>query len=43
MSVKRLLMWWLGDWWAFGAAKGYGDRKRVVEGEDWEGPDLPDL
>lgn len=31
-------MWWLGDWWAFGERKGYGERKRVVDSEDWEGP-----
>lgn len=31
-------MWWLGDWWAFGERKGYGERKRVVESEDWDGP-----
>ena len=26
-----------GDWWAFGEHK-YGDRKALVEREDWEGP-----
>jgi hypothetical protein len=29
--------WWLGDWWAFGE-HGYGDRKALVESEEWEGP-----
>ncbi|MGH7085947.1 MAG: hypothetical protein ACREFN_13255 [Acetobacteraceae bacterium] len=27
----------LGDWWAFGEAR-YGERKAVVEAEDWDGP-----
>jgi hypothetical protein len=26
-----------GDWWAYGE-HGYGDRKALVESEDWEGP-----
>jgi hypothetical protein len=29
--------WWLGDWWAYGEAR-YGERKAIVETEDWEGP-----
>jgi hypothetical protein len=29
-------MWWVGDWWKAGHR--YGDRKAVVEAEDWEGP-----
>ena len=37
-SVERSVMWWLGDWWAFGERKGYGERKRIVEAEEWEGP-----
>lgn len=31
------ISWWIGDWWAFGEHK-YGDRKAIVESEDWEGP-----
>lgn len=27
----------MGDWWAFGE-HGYGDRKALVESEEWEGP-----
>lgn len=36
-SAERSLMWWVGDWWAFGEAK-YGVRKATVEAEDWSGP-----
>jgi hypothetical protein len=31
------MSWWLGDWWAFGEAR-YGERKAIVDAEDWEGP-----
>jgi hypothetical protein len=30
-------LWWLGDWWALGESR-YGERKAIVEAEDWEGP-----
>jgi len=36
-KVEGAMNWWLGDWWAFGE-HGYGDRKALVESEDWEGP-----
>ena len=36
-KVERSVSWWLGDWWAFGEAR-YGQRKAVVQAEDWEGP-----
>jgi len=29
--------WWIGDWWSFGEHR-YGDRKALVEGDDWQGP-----
>lgn len=29
--------WWLGDWWRYGEHR-YGDRKAMVESEDWDGP-----
>lgn len=35
--VRGSVMWWVGDWWAFGE-HAYGDRKAMVETEDWEGP-----
>jgi hypothetical protein len=35
--IDGTIMWWVGDWWAFGEHK-YGDRRAVVEAEDWEGP-----
>jgi hypothetical protein len=38
-KVEGAMNWWLGDWWAFGE-HGYGDRKALVEKEDWEGPDF---
>lgn len=36
-KVEGAMNWWLGDWWAFGE-HGYGDRKALVESDDWEGP-----
>jgi hypothetical protein len=36
-KVEGAMNWWLGDWWAFGE-HGYGDRKALVESEEWEGP-----
>lgn len=35
--VEGALMWWIGDWWAFGEHK-YGERKALVESDEWEGP-----
>ena len=31
------LSWLVGDWWAFGEAH-YGQRKAIVEADDWTGP-----
>ena len=31
------LNWLIGDWWAFGLHR-YGERKAVVQSEDWHGP-----
>jgi hypothetical protein len=31
------LQWWIGDWWAYGEHR-YGDRKAIVEADDWSGP-----
>src|SRR5207302_6703847 len=36
-KIELGVSWWLGDWWAFGEHR-YGDRKALVESEDWEGP-----
>ena len=36
-KVEAATMWWIGDWWAFGEHK-YGDRKALVESEEWTGP-----
>ena len=36
--AEKSLMWWIGDWWAYGEQQNYGERKAVVESEDWEGP-----
>jgi hypothetical protein len=35
--MRGITQWWIGDWWAFGEHR-YGDRKAVVDGDDWEGP-----
>jgi hypothetical protein len=35
--AEHSLMWWIGDWWAYGEHK-YGDRKALIESDDWEGP-----
>jgi hypothetical protein len=35
--VTSASMWWIGDWWAFGEHR-YGERKAIVEAEDWDGP-----
>ena len=36
-KVEGAMNWWLGDWWAFGE-HGYGDRKAMVESDEWDGP-----
>ena len=36
-KIEGAMAWWIGDWWAFGEHK-YGDRKALVESEEWEGP-----
>jgi hypothetical protein len=35
--ARGSVMWWVGDWWAFGE-HAYGDRSSAVKGDDWEGP-----
>jgi hypothetical protein len=35
--VRGSVTWWLGDWWAYGEHV-YGERKALVESEEWEGP-----
>jgi hypothetical protein len=35
--ARGSLMWWIGDWWAYGE-HAYGDRANAVKSEDWEGP-----
>jgi hypothetical protein len=36
-KVERSVLWWIGDWWAFGERE-YGTRKATVESPDWDGP-----
>lgn len=36
-QVEGAMNWWLGDWWRFGEHK-YGDRKALVESDEWTGP-----
>lgn len=35
--MRGATQWWIGDWWAFGEHR-YGDRKALVESEEWDGP-----
>jgi hypothetical protein len=35
--IEHAVAWWIGYWWAFGEHR-YGDRKAIVEAEDWAGP-----
>lgn len=35
--VRGSTMWWIGDWWNHGEQR-YGERKALVESEEWEGP-----
>lgn len=35
--AERSVMWWVGDWWAYGEHR-YGDRKAIVTALGWEGP-----
>lgn len=36
-QVDGAMNWWLGDWWRFGENK-YGDRKALVDSDEWTGP-----
>lgn len=36
-QIDGAMRWWLGDWWRFGEHK-YGERKALVESEEWQGP-----
>lgn len=36
-KIQQCTQWWIGDWWAFGEHE-YGDRKELVETEEWDGP-----
>lgn len=38
-EIKGSVQWWIGDWWAFGEHR-YGERKALVEAEDWDAPDF---
>lgn len=35
--VRGSVMWWVGDWWAYGEHR-YGERKAIVDADDWDGP-----
>jgi hypothetical protein len=35
--VRGSVMWWVGDWWAYGEHR-YGERKAVVDADGWDGP-----
>lgn len=36
-KADAAMQWLIGDWWAYGEHK-YGDRRALVESDDWEGP-----
>jgi hypothetical protein len=36
-QVTEATQWWIGDWWAFGEHR-YGERKALVESQEWSGP-----
>ena len=36
-KTRGASQWWTGDWWAFGESR-YGERKAIVESDDWDGP-----
>ena len=36
-DFEGALMWWIGDWWNYGEHQ-YGERKALVNGEEWRGP-----
>jgi len=29
--AEQSVMWWVGDWWAYGETQGYGERSRVLD------------
>lgn len=31
IQAESGVMWWIGDWWAFGESQGYGERKAFAE------------
>jgi N6-adenosine-specific RNA methylase IME4 len=37
-KIEGSIMWWVGDWWAFGELK-YGERKAIVDAPNWGGPE----
>jgi len=39
-NAERSLMWWIGDWWAYGEAR-YGERKQLLEDLRKAGYDVP--
>jgi N6-adenosine-specific RNA methylase IME4 len=30
-NAEQSIMWWVGDWWAYGASQGYGERSKMLE------------
>jgi hypothetical protein len=30
-AAEQSVMWWIGDWWAYGDKQGYGERSKVLE------------
>ncbi len=36
-EAERSVTWWVGDWWAFGEKKEYGERKAFAESLEAQG------
>ena len=36
-ELRQSAMFWVGDWWIYGE-HAYGDRRALVEADDWQGP-----
>lgn len=41
--ADQSLMWWIGDWWAYGERQGYGERSRVLDALKEKGHNPPSL
>lgn len=42
-SAEQCVMWWIGDWWAYGNKQGYGERSHILESLRDSGHNPPSL